>query len=64
MTIREEIASRLLAGLLSNQARWKEMAALARNGVNHGDITSKNVNKAVVMADALIERLWQKELPR
>lgn len=58
LTKREYFAAMVLQGLMANPERYKYIAdAVENDGMPQALATQKNANKAVYLADALIEAL-------
>ena len=58
MTLRDYFAAKALQGLLANPERYKYIALLVdTNQITQEEATTKNIHKAVMMADALLAEL-------
>ena len=57
LTKREYIATKLLSALLENPARYEYVSKLVKEGMTNEQATDKNINKAIIMTDRLLEKL-------
>lgn len=47
-----QLAEKIYVALISNPARYEDMQALSEyDEVSNADLTSKNINKAIIMAE-------------
>jgi len=56
ITLREYMATHILAGIMANPERYKYISELG-NVYSNEDLTKKNVNKALYFTNALLEEL-------